>query len=96
MVSASISWTATLAAGLVGCIAGFATAFLNLKLRILHILAGILTAIALYSINLRIMDRPNIGLINSQPFTRRSSISEFRRFTRRLCFWRSPLSSPKF
>ena len=27
-------------------------------------LAGILTAIALYSINLRIMDRPNIGLIN--------------------------------
>jgi putative ABC transport system permease protein len=34
------------------------------KLRILHILAGILTAIALYSVNLRIMDRPNIGLIN--------------------------------
>jgi len=33
-------------------------------MRILHILAGILTAIALYSINLRIMDRPNIGLIN--------------------------------
>jgi putative ABC transport system permease protein len=57
-------WTATLVASLVGCVAGFATAFLNLKLRILHILAGILTAIALYSINLRIMDRPNIGLIN--------------------------------
>ncbi|MGB8040975.1 MAG: ABC transporter permease, partial [Pseudolabrys sp.] len=49
---------------LVGSVAGLATAFLNLKLRILHILAGILTAIALYSINLRIMDRPNIGLIN--------------------------------
>ena len=29
----------------------------------MHILAGILTAIALYSVNLRIMDRPNIGLL---------------------------------
>ncbi|MGC1464108.1 MAG: ABC transporter permease [Pseudolabrys sp.] len=64
MVSGVDAWTATLAAGLVGCLAGFATAFLNRKLRILHILAGILTAIALYSVNLRIMDRPNIGLIN--------------------------------
>jgi putative ABC transport system permease protein len=64
MVSDFDPWSATLIAGLVGCLAGFATAFLNLKLRILHILAGILTAIALYSINLRIMNRPNIGLIN--------------------------------
>ena len=64
MVSGVDPWTATLVASLAGCVAGFATAFLNLKLRILHILAGILTAIALYSINLRIMDRPNIGLIN--------------------------------
>ena len=57
-------WTATFAAMAAGCLAGFATAFLNIKLRILHILASILTAIALYSINLRIMGRPNIGLIN--------------------------------
>jgi putative ABC transport system permease protein len=64
MVSGFDPWSATIIAGFVGCLAGFATAFLNLKLRILHILAGILTAIALYSINLRIMDRPNIGLIN--------------------------------
>ena len=64
MISGVDPWMATLVASLVGCVAGFATAFLNLKLRILHILAGILTAIALYSINLRIMDRPNIGLIN--------------------------------
>ena len=64
MVSGFDPWSATIIAGLVGCLAGFATAFLNLKLRILHILAGILTAIALYSVNLRIMDRPNIGLIN--------------------------------
>lgn len=64
MVSGVDPWSATLIACFIGCFAGFATAFLNLKLRILHILAGILTAIALYSVNLRIMDRPNIGLIN--------------------------------
>jgi putative ABC transport system permease protein len=57
-------WTATFAGMGAGCLAGFATAFLNIKLRIMHILASILTAIALYSINLRIMNRPNIGLIN--------------------------------
>jgi putative ABC transport system permease protein len=64
MISGVDPWTATAIAALTGCLAGVATAFLNLKLRILHILAGILTAIALYSVNLHIMDRPNIGLIN--------------------------------
>ena len=64
MVSGIDAWTATLAAAAAGVAAGIVTAFLNIKLRILHILAGILTAIALYSINLRIMDRPNIGLLN--------------------------------
>ncbi len=64
MVSGVDPWSATIAAVMTGCLAGFATAFLNLKLRILHILAGILTAIALYSVNLRVMDRPNIGLID--------------------------------
>jgi putative ABC transport system permease protein len=63
MVSGVGPWPATIAAVAAGCLAGFITAFLNLKLRILHILAGILTAIALYSVNLRIMDRPNIGLL---------------------------------
>jgi putative tryptophan/tyrosine transport system permease protein len=66
MVAGIDPWSASLAGGAAGCLAGLATAFLNLKLRILHILAGILTAIALYSINLRIMDRPNIGLINME------------------------------
>lgn len=64
MVAGIDAWTATAAAVVAGCLAGLITAFLNLQLRILHILAGILTAIALYSINLRIMDRPNIGLLN--------------------------------
>jgi putative ABC transport system permease protein len=57
-------WTATLLGAATGCVAGLVTAFLNLKLKILHILAGILTSIALYSVNLRIMEGPNIGLLN--------------------------------
>ncbi|WP_169544771.1 ABC transporter permease [Sneathiella aquimaris] len=49
-----------------GCLAGFVTAWLNVKLKILHLLASILTMIALYSINLRIMGRPNIALITEE------------------------------
>ena len=57
-------WSASLAGAAAGCVAGLVTAFLNIRLRILHILAGILTAIALYSVNLRIMAGPNVGLLN--------------------------------
>jgi putative tryptophan/tyrosine transport system permease protein len=64
MVSGVEPWPATLAGVVAGCFAGLATAFLNLKLRIMNILAGILTAIALYSVNLRIMAGPNVGLLN--------------------------------
>ena len=64
MVAGLDPWAATGAGALAGAIAGAATAFLNLKLRILHILASILIAIALYSVNLRIMSGPNVGLLN--------------------------------
>jgi len=43
--------------------AGAITAILNTKLKILNLLAGILTMIALYSINLRVMGMPNIPLL---------------------------------
>ena len=43
------------------------TALLNVRFRILHLLASILTMIALYSINLRIMGRPNIALLGEPP-----------------------------
>jgi len=56
-------WLATLAAGLAGFAAGFTTALLNVRFKILHILAGILVAISLYSINLRIMGGPNKTLM---------------------------------
>jgi putative ABC transport system permease protein len=46
-----------------GFMAGCVTALLNTKLRILHLLASILTMIALYSINIRIMDGPNVSLL---------------------------------
>ncbi len=50
-------------AGMAGFAAGAVTALLNTKLKILHLLASILTMIALYSINIRIMDGPNISLL---------------------------------
>ncbi|MBN9022078.1 MAG: ABC transporter permease [Rhizobiales bacterium] len=56
-------WLATLAAILAGACAGLVTAFLNVRFGILHLLASILTMIALYSINLRIMGRPNVPLL---------------------------------
>ena len=48
-----------------GCVAGMITAILNTKFKILHLLASILTMIALYSINIRIMGGPNIALMGS-------------------------------
>jgi putative tryptophan/tyrosine transport system permease protein len=56
-------WLATGLAMVAGAVAGMVTAWLNVKLKILHLLASILTMIALYSINLRIMGRPNIALL---------------------------------
>lgn len=53
----------TLCACLAGAGAGLVTAWLNVRLHILHLLASILTMIALYSINLRIMDGPNKALL---------------------------------
>jgi putative ABC transport system permease protein len=58
-------FAATAVAIAAGALAGLTTAFLNLRFGILHLLASILTMIALYSINLRIMGRPNVALIGN-------------------------------
>ena len=50
-------------AGFTGIIAGLATGLMHTKLRIHEILAGILSMIALYSINIRIMGRSNTPLL---------------------------------
>lgn len=54
---------ATGVAVLAGSLAGFVTGYLSVRWKILGLLAGILTMTALYSINLRIMGRPNIALL---------------------------------
>jgi len=51
------------AAFIAGSFAGAATALLHTKLKIPGILAGILTMIALYSVNIRIMGKANIPLL---------------------------------
>ena len=63
IVSGWNPWLATAIAMIAGAMAGAFTAWLNVKLNILHLLASILTMIALYSINLRIMGKPNIALL---------------------------------
>lgn len=52
----------TLLAMVAGAFAGYLTAFMATRLKMLNLLAGILTMTALYSINLRIMGMPNLSL----------------------------------
>lgn len=55
---------ATAAAAAAGAAAGFVTAWMTVRLNIMNLLASILTMIGLYSINLRIMGKPNVAVIN--------------------------------
>lgn len=54
---------ATAIAVVAGALAGLLTATLNVRFKILNLLASILTMIALYSVNLRIMGQPNVSLL---------------------------------
>jgi putative ABC transport system permease protein len=53
---------ATVAALFAGCLAGIATAAIHLTLRLNTLLCGILVLTMLFSINIRIMGKPNIAL----------------------------------
>ena len=55
--------TAIMAAAVAGMLAGAVTGFLTTKMKIPALLAGILTMIALYSVNLRIMGKANLSLL---------------------------------
>jgi len=57
-------WTATLVATLAGGAAGFITGMLHTRFKIQELLSGILVMTALYSINLRVMGRSNVPLMN--------------------------------
>lgn len=56
-------WIATLLGMFAGCLAGVITASLHISFKIEKLLASILMMIALYSINLRIMGKPNVSLL---------------------------------
>lgn len=66
LVGGASPWLATLAGFGVGIIAGLITGLLNTVGKIHPLLAGILTQIGLYSINLRIMGRANVPLLRER------------------------------
>ena len=61
-------WTATLLSLVGGLIAGTITGLLHTKGNIDGLLAGIITMIGLYSINLRIMGSANVSLLRAETF----------------------------
>lgn len=64
MISGGASpWVATLAALCGGMVAGAITGLLHTKGKINGLLSGILMMIALHSINMRIMGKPNVSLL---------------------------------
>lgn len=62
LVSGTPAVLATAAGAAAGAAAGIVTAALHLLLRVPVLLAGIIAMIGLYSVNLRVMGRPSIGL----------------------------------
>jgi putative ABC transport system permease protein len=64
MTAAGHPWAGLVIALAAGFMAGCVTALLHTKLKIQPLLAGILVMLALYSVNLRVMGKANIPLIN--------------------------------
>ncbi len=64
--------TAVLAGALAGFVSGAVTGLLHTLFKIHALLSGILVMTALYSINLRIMGRSNIPLLDADTFVRRA------------------------
>ena len=62
---------ATAAAFFAGMLAGYVTGVLNTRLRVTELLAGILVMTALYSVNLHVMGRSNISLLDRETLATR-------------------------
>ncbi|MDR2606479.1 MAG: ABC transporter permease [Oscillospiraceae bacterium] len=67
-----------IAAFVIGCGAGAVTSLLNTKLGIQALLSGILMMLALYSVNLRIMGKPNVPLSGINVTTIYTSVANWR------------------
>lgn len=78
---------AVFCAALAGALAGLITALLNTKCKIPAILAGILTQLALYSINLRIMG----GKANQPVSVDKYNLLVSQRYVRSLSFFDNPI-----
>ncbi len=65
ILSGGDPFLAIAAAFVAGAAAGLITGFLNARLGVTNLLAGVLAMIMLYSINLRIMGRPNLSLLRA-------------------------------
>ena len=100
LVKGSDPFTAILVAAVAGMLAGIITGLLTTKLKIPALLAGILTMIALYSVNLHVMGKANLSLLQIDTvFTKFSFISDDRQlvtlivgaaatlFLCLLCYW---------
>ncbi|WP_119327225.1 ABC transporter permease [Companilactobacillus musae] len=69
MLKGQSAIVASLAGFLAGCVAGLITGILDTKLKIPSLLAGILTMTGLYSINMHIMGKSNVPLLNQKVLT---------------------------
>lgn len=79
---------------LAGMLAGFVTGILHTKIEIPAILAGILTQLALYSINMRIAQRSNLPLLNQKTLLSLGDVNQsiliggiFALAVIALCYW---------
>lgn len=66
LMNGSPMWLALVVATIVGAIAGLATGILHTAMGIPAILAGILTQLGLYSVNLKIMGKANLPINNQK------------------------------
>lgn len=69
MLNGQSALTASLFGFLGGCAAGWVTGMLDTKLKMPSLLAGILTMTGLYSINMHIMGRANVPLLDQKVLT---------------------------
>ncbi|APX73194.1 ABC transporter permease [Companilactobacillus allii] len=69
MIHGQSTLIATIAGFVVGCVAGIVTGVLDTKLKIPSLLAGILTMTGLYSVNMHIMGKSNVPLLDQKVLT---------------------------